>query len=126
MSRLLNLEPMCIFDLEPADRFALPEPPPQTGIPLLDSFRRHFHVAPAETDGLLRFAHRLRYQVYCIECAFEDAVGRADALEVDAFDARQHYVRFLIDGDDCTIEAISREGGLIDRFDAAEVRRDRR
>ena len=44
---------------------------------------------------------------------------------VEAFDARQHYLRFLIDGDDCTIEAVSREGGIIDRFDAADVQRNR-
>ena len=39
------------------------------------------------------------------------------AQRVAAFDARQHYLRFLIDGDSCTIEAVSREGGLIDRFE---------
>lgn len=49
--------------------------------------------------------------------AQDQSVPWAD--RVDAFDARQHYLRFLIDGDACTIEAISREGGLVDRFEAA-------
>ena len=40
---------------------------------------------------------------------------------VRVFDARQHYLRFIIDGDDCVIEAVSREGGLIDRFNAADI-----
>ena len=44
---------------------------------------------------------------------------------VAVFDARQHFLRFRIDGDDCTIEAISREGGLIDRFDAGDIRSNR-
>ena len=40
--------------------------------------------------------------------------------KVAAFDTRQHYLRFLIDGSRCTVEAVSREGGRIDRFVASE------
>ncbi|MEL7371907.1 MAG: hypothetical protein AAFN74_23485, partial [Myxococcota bacterium] len=43
--------------------------------------------------------------------------------KVAVFDARQHYLRFMVDGDDCYVEAISREGGLIDRFNAAVPRK---
>lgn len=41
--------------------------------------------------------------------------------QVAAFDARQHYLRFLVEGENCTIEAISREGGLVDRFNPADI-----
>ncbi|MEM1415943.1 MAG: metallophosphoesterase family protein [Myxococcota bacterium] len=42
------------------------------------------------------------------------------AERVAAFDARQHFLRLLIDGDECAIQAVSREGAVIDRFDVAE------
>ncbi len=44
------------------------------------------------------------------------------SAEVAAFDTRQHYLRVLVDGDACVVEAVSREGGRIDRFDASEGR----
>lgn len=52
--------------------------------------------------------------------AQDRAVPWSDRVEV--FDPRQHFLRFLIDGDDCTIEAVSREGALIDRFNAIDAR----
>ncbi|MEO0322658.1 MAG: metallophosphoesterase family protein [Myxococcota bacterium] len=42
------------------------------------------------------------------------------SAKVAAFDTRQHYLRFLVDGERCTVEAVSREGGRIDRFEASE------
>ncbi len=55
---------------------------------LLDIYRRWFEVVPANTPTLLTEAYRLRYQVYCVENAFEDPNDNPGELETDHFDAR--------------------------------------
>lgn len=55
---------------------------------LLDIYRRWFEVTPANTPDLLTEAFRLRYQVYCVENAFEDPADNVDGLERDDFDDR--------------------------------------
>lgn len=55
---------------------------------LVNSFFRHFSVALANTPELTQQAYALRYQVYCLENAFEDAAQFPDELEVDQYDCR--------------------------------------
>jgi len=54
---------------------------------LLASFEQRFRVMTADTPDLLERVYRLRYQVYCIENAFEDPGAFPDGLETDAYDA---------------------------------------
>ncbi|MGB8274978.1 MAG: PEP-CTERM/exosortase system-associated acyltransferase [Alphaproteobacteria bacterium] len=61
---------------------------------LIDVYRRWFDVVPADTPELLERAHRLRYQVYCVENPFEDPATNAGGLEKDEFDA--HSVHSLL------------------------------
>jgi N-acyl amino acid synthase of PEP-CTERM/exosortase system len=49
-------------------------------------FHEHFVVAPAESPKLVQQAYWLRYQVYCIENAFEDARLHRNGMETDEYD----------------------------------------
>src|SRR4051794_551744 len=50
--------------------------------------RERFSVQLANTAELIREAHRLRYQVYCVENDYLEG----DGLEVDEFDVHSHQV----------------------------------
>jgi N-acyl amino acid synthase of PEP-CTERM/exosortase system len=54
---------------------------------LLDRFNRDFACVLADQPDLLRQAYETRYQVYCVENAFEDPEEHGLGQEVDAFDA---------------------------------------
>ena len=54
---------------------------------LLDKLNTYFHVATAVSGDALQEALRIRYQVYCVENAFEDPADHPDGLERDAFDS---------------------------------------
>lgn len=51
-----------------------------------DLFDEYFEVVLADTPELREQAHRLRYQVYCVENPFEDPAQNPDGLESDAYD----------------------------------------
>jgi len=55
---------------------------------LLSRFDTHFRTQEATSADLLKSALALRYQVYCLERAFEDAAQHLDRLETDALDGR--------------------------------------
>ncbi len=75
-----------------------PEPTPPAlspqDPPLIDIYRRYFDVVPANTPELLEQAYRLRYEVYCVENAFENPAEHPDGLERDEFDT--HAVHSLL------------------------------
>jgi N-acyl amino acid synthase of PEP-CTERM/exosortase system len=50
-------------------------------------YDRHFEVVLADTPELLDAAYALRYQVYCIEHAFEDPAVQIGEREIDRYDA---------------------------------------
>lgn len=60
-------------------------------VSLFDIYNFYFEVVSADTPELLEQAHRLRYQVYCVENEFEDATENADGLETDDFDVRSKH-----------------------------------
>ncbi len=60
--------------------------PPSSG--LAEIYHRYFDVVPADTQDLLDEALRLRYQVYCVEHAFENPLEHPDGREIDRYDAR--------------------------------------
>lgn len=63
---------------------------------LAEVYREYFRVYP-EVDGdsaRLARVYRLRYQVYCIENAYEDAAEFPDGLESDRFD--EHALHSLL------------------------------
>jgi N-acyl amino acid synthase of PEP-CTERM/exosortase system len=64
------------------------------GETLLQRFHRYFAVVEANTPERLRQAQHIRYQVYCVENAFEDAAEHEDGRECDAYDA--HAVHSLL------------------------------
>ncbi|MEQ6342671.1 MAG: PEP-CTERM/exosortase system-associated acyltransferase [Gammaproteobacteria bacterium] len=55
---------------------------------LMESFTRYFNVRTATTPDQVEQALRLRYQVYCLEHAFENPSEHPDGLECDQFDKR--------------------------------------
>ena len=60
---------------------------------LVDSFNKYFEIVPAISDALKNEAYKLRYQVYCIEKAFENPEHYPDNLEFDDFDRQSiHYL----------------------------------
>jgi N-acyl amino acid synthase of PEP-CTERM/exosortase system len=54
---------------------------------LRERFDQYFEIVCANTPELLRIAHSIRYQVYCVERAFESDEHR-NGLEIDPFDER--------------------------------------
>jgi N-acyl amino acid synthase of PEP-CTERM/exosortase system len=59
------------------------------------SYDRYFEVVRATTPEQLDLAHRLRYQVYCIENSFEDPARCSDGREVDEDDNRSAHALLL-------------------------------
>lgn len=53
-----------------------------------DQFIEYFDVMIADSHALLDTAHRLRYQVYCVENPFENAAEHPDGREIDCEDDR--------------------------------------
>jgi N-acyl amino acid synthase of PEP-CTERM/exosortase system len=54
-------------------------------------YDRYFTVVPANTPELLDAAHALRYQVYCVEHAFEDPAQQVGEREIDRYDAHSAH-----------------------------------
>lgn len=61
---------------------------------LTEVYHRYFDVVPATTSELLDEALRLRYQVYCVEHAFENPREHPDGREIDRYDS--HSVHSLL------------------------------
>jgi N-acyl-L-homoserine lactone synthetase len=55
----------------------------------INTVREEFSLDLADTPELIREAHRLRYQVYCIENDYEEGL---DGLEIDEFDMHSRHV----------------------------------
>ena len=55
---------------------------------LRQAYCNYFEVLLADDEQLLAEAHRLRYQVYCVENDFEDPAENHDGLETDQYDER--------------------------------------
>jgi N-acyl-L-homoserine lactone synthetase len=55
----------------------------------IDVVRQEISIELADTPELIREAHRLRYQVYCIERGYK---LDGDGLEIDAYDVRARHV----------------------------------
>src|SRR5579863_10054796 len=53
---------------------------------LMDLYSNHFEIIPAESAEQLTAAFRLRYEVYCVENAFEDPADNPLGMETDAYD----------------------------------------
>jgi N-acyl amino acid synthase of PEP-CTERM/exosortase system len=54
---------------------------------LVDLYNQYFEVIHAESTEQIRECFRLRYQVYCVENAFEDPLQNPGGLETDEFDS---------------------------------------
>ena len=61
---------------------------------LVEVYRELFESIPADTPELLREAHLLRYQVYCVEHNYEDPAANPGGLERDEFD--EHSVQGIL------------------------------
>jgi N-acyl amino acid synthase of PEP-CTERM/exosortase system len=66
-------------------------PPPHLGSPshtltFADAYRHVFEGVPANTPQLLQAAHRLRYQVFCVENKIFDPADNPGGLERDEYD----------------------------------------
>jgi N-acyl amino acid synthase of PEP-CTERM/exosortase system len=64
-------------------------------VDLLAQHNRYYSTVLADSPALLKAAHALRFQVYCLERAFEKAEEHPDGLKKDAYDAHSvHGVVF--------------------------------
>src|SRR5579863_51804 len=54
----------------------------------MDLYDSYFEIGPAETAEQLMAAFRLRYEVYCVENAFENPADNPFGMETDAHDSR--------------------------------------
>lgn len=61
---------------------------------LAGMYDEYFAVIPANRPELIAEAHAVRYQVYCVEHAFEDPSAHAGEREVDEFD--KHSVHAVL------------------------------
>jgi len=60
---------------------------------LAEVYWRHFAVVDADAPELRAEAHRMRYQVYCVERAFEPP--NAEGMERDEYDAQSRFVLLI-------------------------------
>ncbi len=67
---------------------------PSENARLAELFKHWFETKPAITADEIEQAHRLRYQVYCIENPFEDPEANPNEMEMDEFDP--HSVHSLL------------------------------
>lgn len=67
---------------------------PSDAASLCHLYKKWFDVVPADTPERLAEAYRLRYQVYCVENAFENAAEHPEGLERDRYD--RHSVHSLL------------------------------
>lgn len=87
-------------DSSPSATQAMMVPPPiadashPAGEGIRSIYWRQFAVRNALTHEQRRSVHRLRYQVYCIENAFENPAQHPEGLEIDRFDS--HSVHALL------------------------------
>lgn len=97
---------------------------------LLEIYNAFFEVVPATTPETLEMAHRLRYQVYCVENDFEASEDNPGGLEIDVYDRRSSQsilihratgkvagtVRLILPDDDGAkgLPAVTSSGGLQD------------
>ncbi|MDE2183589.1 MAG: PEP-CTERM/exosortase system-associated acyltransferase [Alphaproteobacteria bacterium] len=58
---------------------------------LRDRYNRYFSCAVADTPELIRTAYQTRYQVYCLENAYENATDFPDGLETDKYDSHSEH-----------------------------------
>lgn len=76
--------------------------PPDSGraVPLVETYRKMFEAVRADTPELLDAVFRLRYQVYCVENAFENPAEHLDGRERDRHDrhARHALLRHRASG----------------------------
>jgi len=68
-------------DRAPSDTAVAPE------LSLTEMYYRWFEVVRCDTPERIAEAHRLRYQVYCLETGFEDPADNPGGLETDAADS---------------------------------------
>lgn len=97
---------------------------------MLASFEQRFRIMTADTPDLLERVHRLRYQVYCIENAFEDPEAFPDGLETDAYDLVAVHSLMVDRHSDADVGAVRvvlpRPGALECSFPVQRVCGDRR
>lgn len=65
-----------------------PAQPWSEDLDLLNRHNIYFETCVADTPALVETAHKIRYQVYCLERKFEDASEHDNGLEIDAYDSR--------------------------------------
>jgi N-acyl amino acid synthase of PEP-CTERM/exosortase system len=58
-------------------------------------YEEHFEVVRADTSALLDRVYEIRYQVYCVENAFEDPAQNLGGREIDADDDRSAHVLLI-------------------------------
>src|SRR5437879_4999781 len=58
-------------------------------------YTNHFDVIRADTPALLDRVYEIRYQVYCLENAFEDPAQNLGGREIDADDDRAAHVLLI-------------------------------
>lgn len=93
-----DLEETAVQPARDVSRTPLSQPAPEGAkegaSSLFQVYARWFDVVPADTPERLEEAHRLRYQVYCVENTYERADAQSGGLEKDQYDS--HAVQSLL------------------------------
>ena len=58
---------------------------------LVNMYTRYFDVIPADTPDRLDACYRLRYEMYCLEHAFENLAEHPDGREIDQYDVHSAH-----------------------------------
>jgi N-acyl amino acid synthase of PEP-CTERM/exosortase system len=66
-----------------------------SGQTLKEIYDNYFEVVLVETAAQLEVSHRLRYEVYCVENAYEDPRENPGGLERDAYDSNSLHALLL-------------------------------
>lgn len=97
---------------------------------MLASYEIRFRVLAADTPALREKVFRLRYQVYCVENAYEDPAGHPDGLERDAYDGHAAHSLMVDRFSGVSVGAVRivlpRPGALDRSFPVQQVCLDRR
>lgn len=65
--------------------------PPRQPAGLKDVYDSYFQVVSADTEELREWGYRLRYQVYCVENAFEPISANPGERETDQYDSQSAH-----------------------------------
>lgn len=91
----MSISPAAADRLKEAPHLESSNPAPPAEETLRDIYEQYFEVVMADTDEARDLSYRLRYQVYCIENAFEPASENPGERETDPYDVQSEHALLI-------------------------------